>query len=338
MAFDRGELAIIACDSGRAFAERLITELNLLPGNSESPVSLVKTEEVTFCNQEVKTVIKEPVRGKDVYVVQLCDDPLSPKSINDNLMALMTAVNAAKQSDAQFVTTILPQFPYARQEKRLGREAITAKLFVDFLEASGVDRVLSLDIHAEAIGGFFQKAKFDNIKAVKTIISRFKTIERQGPIVVVSPDSGGIPRSREAAAMLHCKLATIYKQRDYSKPSTIVDSILIGNIDGSDVFVMDDMVGTGGTLIKAVELLKTNGARHIYLAASLPYFNGPAKQRLADAYAAGLFDRFIGTDAVMHGQDFIGANKWYEEMSVAPLFGQVIHRINKGVSISALLE
>lgn len=340
---DRGELAIISCLAGFPLANRVIEHINRLLSDKDQPtISIVDSQEVLFSNKEIKTVINKPIRGSDVYIIQLFDDPVHPSwpknSINDNLMALFTAINAAKNSDADCITAIIPQFPYSRQEKRLCREAITAKLAVDFLELSGADRIITLDIHSPAIAGFFQQAKFDNIEAKNIIIQKVKDLYHKDNIVVVSPDVGGISRAKKYASMLNVKLALFYKQRDYDKKSTIAETLLIGDVSGKDILLIDDMVATGGSFLKAIELLKKNNAKNIYLAASMPFFNDNSHIKFKQAYEEGLFTKFIGTDAVFHGEDFINDNPWYEEVSIAPLLANVIYNINNRLSISPLLE
>lgn len=335
---DRGELVIIACESGKALAGRILDSINsLLEQKGHASLHLTSTREVEFANKEVKTIIEEPIRGSDVYVIQLFDDPLSYRSPNDNLMALYTAINAAKQSDAEHITAVIPQFPYSRQEKRLCREAITAKLVVDFIELSGANRVITLDIHSPSIAGFFQNTKFDNIEAKKLIVNRVREIYKKSNLVIVSPDIGGTGRAKTCANMLNTSLAMIYKQRDYAKKSTIIDTLLIGDVEGRDVLLVDDMVATGGTFIKAMELLKKHKANDIYVSASMPFFNNNACRIFSKAYSEGLFTKFIGTDAVFHGKEFIDNNPWYEEVSIAPLFASVIYNINNRLSISPLL-
>src|SRR5262249_46562914 len=152
--------------------------------------------EVHFANGEVKTVILEPVRGDDVYVVQAIDDPLRAYTVNDNLMAMVTALNAAHQADADHITAVLPQFPYARQERKKTREGITAKQVARLLEIAGANRILTLDIHAPAIGGFFEEARMDNLHASGPILSHFRNRYPVTNLVVVSPDVGSADRAR----------------------------------------------------------------------------------------------------------------------------------------------
>jgi len=173
---ERGALSITGCESGKELASRIVKSLNDIIKDEPDyiPLRMTDSEEIKFANGEIKTVIKDNIRGDDHYIVQCMDDPLSEKSINDNLMALLTAINAAFQSDADSISVVIPQFPYSRQERKKTREGITAKQIARFIEASGANRVITLDVHAEAIMGFFTTAKLEDLHASNTIISHFK--------------------------------------------------------------------------------------------------------------------------------------------------------------------
>lgn len=336
----RGPLSLIACDSGKVFASRISKALEKMAvGDNKKSFSGVKaSSEVFFPNGEVKTVLNETVRGDDVYIVQCVDDPNSERSVNDNIMALMTAINAAKQSDAEYITVVLPQFPYARQERKKGREGITARQVCRFLEISGANRVISLDIHSEAVCGFFETATLDNIHSTKPMIDFFKSIHNLNNLTVVSPDMGSADRSRKLSRLLACDIAICDKERDYSKPGVVKNVRLVGNVEGRDVLMVDDMIATGGSILEAAASCKKFGAKNIYLGCSLPFFNGDALSRFSKAYSDGLFNFVMGTDAVERTDDFIENNSWYKEVSVAPLFARVIYHINKKQSVSTLLE
>ncbi len=341
---NRGRLRVLACNSGKTFALRVMRALEEIVGNEEgrlgaSCFGLTDVTEVVFPNGEVKTVINESLRGDDVYVIQCVDDPLSPQSVNDNLMALLTCVNAAFHCDADRVTAVLPQFPYARQERKKARESITAKQVCRFLEISGASHVITLDIHSEAIAGFFEHASLDNLHATKVLLARFRAIHpRLDNLTVVSPDVGSAERARFLSRRLSCTLAICDKERDYSRPGVIKQSRLVGDVAGRDVLIMDDMIATGGSIIEAAAICKDKGADDVYLGCSLPFFNGEAVERLQAAYERGIFKLVLGTDAVHRGQTFIDDTPWYLEVSVAPLFAQVIYNINRRRSVSALLR
>ncbi len=338
----RGQLSVIACDSGRPLAERIMKELNNIAKQEDEAIfhRLKYTTEVTFPNGEVKVVINENIRGDDLYVVQCIDDPLSEKTVNDNLLAVLTAIHAGYQSDADHITAVLPQFPYSRQERRKTREAISAKLVANMLESAGAQRVITLDIHSEAIQGFFNTAKLEDLHASGVIIDYLQNILKLDPtrLVVTGPDVGSAERARHYSKVLGAHLAIVDKARDYSRISTIESMRLVGRVKGMEVLIVDDMIATGGTLINAARLLKEKGAEKIYVATSLPFFTGNCKEKIDKAYSDNLIDLVIGTDAVFHGKEFVESTPWYREVSIAPLFAHVIYNINKKRSVSDLLK
>ncbi len=340
--YSRGELSVIACDAGKKFAERIVQRLNKISRTEDDEINhrLKYVSEVHFPNGEVKVVIDENIRGDDIYLVQCIDDPLSEYSVNDNLMSTLTAIHAAYQSDADHITAVLPQFPYSRQERRKTREAITAKLVARMLEEAGAQRVITLDIHAEAIQGFFHHAKLEDLHASGVLIDYLQTIMRIDPtrLVVTGPDVGGAERARHYSKVLGTHLAIVDKARDYSDISKIESMRLVGKVRDMDVLIVDDMISTGGTLINALRLLKDHGAKKIYVAISLPFFTGECVDRLSKAYEEGLLDQVIGTDAVFHGKKFVDSTPWYNEISIAGLFANVIYNINKKRSVSELLK
>lgn len=337
---NRGRLSLVACNSGKLFAERVETHLReLVRAQDGVDASVIRrSEEVHFANGEVKTVVHENIRGDDVYVIQCLDDPRSPHSVNDNLMALVTALHAVYQSDPDSITAVIPQFPYSRQERKKSREAITAKLVAGLIEAAGADRVITLDIHAEAIEGFFDRAILEDLHASKVVLEYFQRNFPVDNLCIVAPDTGGADMARHYSNMLRAALAVVDKARDYSKASVVESMRLVGDVRGKRILLPDDLIATGGTLINACRLLKENGAGDIYLAASLPFLNGDAVQKLDRARAEGLFEALIGTDAVMHGESFMKEHPWYREVSVAGLFANVVFNINRKRSVSALLR
>jgi ribose-phosphate pyrophosphokinase len=238
---NRGELCLMSCESGRPLAERILTHLNriIVKESPGSELELVNSEEVTFANGEIKTVIYDNIRGADIYIVQAADDPQSSKSINDNLMALFTAINAAYQSDADAVTVISPQYPYSRQERKKTREGLTAKQIASFLEISGAERVITLDIHAEAIQGFFNTAKLEDLHASNILIEYFNQNFKTKNLVVVAADVGGAEKARYYSGRLKTDMAVVDKARDYSKKSVVESMRLVGDVSGKNVLIPD---------------------------------------------------------------------------------------------------
>lgn len=330
-------ISLVLCNSGKDFGKLIYTHLAPLCRDANVNFKLIDSEEVWFKNGEVKTIIKEPMRGDDVYIVQLFNDPLSDKSVNDNFMALLTAIDAVHQSDAGRITAISPQFPYSRQERRKEREGITAKLAARFMEDTGLHRVITIDVHSEAISGFFDVAKLENIYASNPIIDELSKIYKDSDFVVVTPDTGGTDRARFYAKKMSADFAIIYKSRDYSKISTIDMMKLIGDVEDRDTFVVDDMIDSGSTMIQACKLLKEHGAKKVVVACTFPFFNGDGVEIMRQAYQDKVIDVVIGTDAVFRGGQFLKDEPWYREVSVAPLFAKVLYHINQNKSISSLL-
>ncbi len=341
MGQSRGKLGIMTCNSGKAFADQVVRHIEQIYSKKaiEEEFKYVFSEELHFANSEIKSVVHEPVRGYDLYIVQLMDDPLSTVSVNDNLMALATSINAAYNSDVESVTAVIPQFPNSRQERRKGRESLTAAMTAQFLEECGANRVLTIDIHAEAIVGFFRKARLDNLHASKELIKYLHANNLVTPnTVVVAPDVGSAETARFYSRELKCDMAMIVKERDYSKASTVISTRLVGNVKDRDIVIIDDMIATGGTLIAACRMLKDFGARRIDVAVTFPFFNGSAVQNIDAAWHEGVINTVAGTNAVWRGEDFVKKHEWYREVDVTRLFAEVIYRINHMKSISGLLD
>lgn len=208
------------------------------------------------------------------------------------------------------------------------------------LESAGAQRVLTLDIHAEAIQGFFRFTKLEDMHAsgeiIDYLINQLKLDTKN--LVVTGPDVGSAERARHYSKIFGTDLAIVDKERDYSTVSKVESMRLVGNVKDRDVLIVDDMIATGGTLINAARLLKDKGAKKIIVAISLPFFNGNAIERIQKAYEEGIIERVIGTDAVFWGEEFVAKTPWYEEVSVAPLFAKVIYNINMKRSVSQLLR
>jgi len=339
---NRGMLSVMACESGKKLAERIMAELKRMAADEDDEINskLRKTEEIVFPNGEIKVLIHENIRGDDLYVVQCMEDPLSHRSVNDNLLVLLTAIHAGYQSDADHITAVIPQFPYSRQERRQAREAISAKLVAGMLELAGTQRVITLDIHAEAIQGFFNDAKLEDLHASNTIIKYIKSNLKLNPdrLVVTGPDVGSADKARHYSKKLGAELAIVYKAKSYEGVGKVEEMKLVGEVKNKDVVIVDDMISTGGTLLSAVNLLRDKGAEKIYVATSLPFMNGKCVEKLNKAHEDELLELVVGTDAVFHGEEFVNNTPWYREVSIAPLFANVIYNINKKRSVSELLK
>jgi ribose-phosphate pyrophosphokinase len=307
-----------------------------------------------FANGEIKAEIEESIRGKDVYIFQDVENhyPMyfygcengKVLSINDHLMTLFVTIDAARNAGAQRITVVIPNYPYARQHKVKGREGLTAGRIGKIFEGLGVCHIITLDIHSRDIMNSFTRIRLENLHASYQIIRTLASLDGilNDDLVVVSPDTGAVDRNKFFASALKKTLALLYKERDYSKISkdasqtNIAQIRLLGNVRDKTVFMADDMLGTGGTLIKGMRILKENGARRIICSISLPLFSGDAVEHLENAYREGLFYRIIGTNAVYHEE--VQKREWYISVNITSLFAQVISRLHQNLSISSLLD
>ena len=306
-----------------------------------------------FPNGEIKSEIEESIRGKDVYIfqdvenrypVQFSSGVVNNLSTNDHLMTIFVTVDAARQAGAERVTLVIPNYPYSRQHKAKGREGLTASRIGKIFEGLGVDHIITLDIHSRDIMNAFNNMRLENLHASYQIIQTLSTMDGilNDDFVVVSPDTGAVDRNKFYASALKKPLALLYKERDYSKlskdasQSNISQIRLLGSVQDKTVFMADDMLGTGGTLIKGMRLLKENGARRIICAISLPLFSGNAISHFDEAYREGLFYRIIGTNAVYHEE--VIKREWYVNVNISRLFAHVISRLHQNQSVSSLLD
>ena len=320
--------------------------------NYKPPSFRVPTRFTQFANGEFKAEILSSVREMDLYLIQDVENhypvPLEGGekilSVNDHIFLLFVTIDAAIQAGARTVTLVLPVYPYSRQHKRKGREGLTAAWFGRVCEYMGVERIITLDIHSREIQNTFQRTALENLHASYQILRALSKLVDiiNDDLVVVSPDTGAVDRNKFYAVSLHKPLALLYKERDYSKVSHAGDSNitninLLGDVDGRTVFMADDMLGTGGTLIKAMTFLKEQGAEKIICAISLPLFTGEAIAQFDEAYEKGLFFRIIGTNAVHHDATLL-EKEWFVNVNIANLFSRIISRLHHGRSLSALLD
>ena len=326
-----------------------------LPTQFHCPDVAINVKYTRFANGEVKAEIIDPVRGLNVYIVYDVSNmfPIKvagleearPFSVNDHLMFLFTTIDAVRLAGAESITLVLPTYPYARQHKKAGREALTASLFARFCEELGVARIITLDIHSREIENAFSTCHLENLHgSYQTLIALRKLIDFSDPdLVVVSPDTGAVNRNKFYAQGLHRPLAILYKERDYSVVSkdaknTNIKSInLLGDVKGKTVLMADDMIATGGTLIIAMKELMKRGAKKIICIVSLPFFNGNAIENFDAAYKEGTFWRVIGTNAVFQGKELL-EREWFVQADVTELFARTISRLHHGRPISPLLD
>ena len=321
------------------------------------PVFKINTQFTWFANGEVKAELFDTVRGKDIFIFQDAENHEEIEmnggknkvvfSVNDHVMTLLVTIDAVQQAGAKSITLVLPSFPYSRQHKKKGREGLTASLLCHIYELKAVTRVITLDIHSREIVNAFNTTHLENLHASYQIIRELaKVVNLSGPnkedLVVVSPDTGAIDRNKFYATGLKVPLAMIYKERDYSvvtqdaKNTNIKSIKLLGDVKGKVAFLADDMLGTGGTLLKAMSFLHDQGATKVIAAISLPFFTGNAVELFDKAYRDGLFYRIIGTNAVYHPE--LKNKEWFISTNVSGLFANVITRIHHNQSLSDLLD
>ena len=287
-------------------------------------VELGKASVGRFSDSEVAVEIEQNVRARDVFVVQPTCTPT-----NENLMELCIMVDALKRASARRITAVMPYFGYARQDRRprSTRVPISAKVVANMLEAVGVERLLTMDLHADQIQGFFD-IPVDNIYASPVLLSDLQS-KRYDDLVVVSPDIGGVVRARALAKQLGCDLAIIDKRRPKANVSEVMN--VIGETEGRNCVIMDDMIDTAGTLVKAAEVLKDRGAKSVYAYCTHAVFSGPAIERIRGSH----LDEVVITNTIPMTDSAKTCSK-VRQLSVAFLFAETIRRISDGESVTSL--
>ncbi len=280
-----------------------------------------------FSDGEISVSLYETVRGSDVFIIQSTCDP-----VNDNLMELLIMVDACKRASAGRITAVIPYFGYARQDRKTkSRDPISAKLVANLITSSGVDRVLTLDLHAPQIQGFFD-IPVDNLVAAPLFADYFmkKFGSDRSNLLVVSPDVGSVARARNFSHRLGVGLAIVDKRREKANQSEVMN--IIGDVEGKDVILYDDMVDTAGSLCGAAKAIKENGARNVYACATHAVLSGPAIQRISESAITEL----VFLDSIPNRPE--KACDKISFLSVAPVFAEAIERIYEDVSMSTLFK
>ncbi len=276
-----------------------------------------------FSDGEIQVEIHENVRKQEIYVIQSTCNP-----VNDHLVELLLLIDAFKRSSASRITAVIPYFGYARQDKKVApRVPISAKMVADLLENTGVDRVITMDLHAGQIQGFFS-VPVDNLYAAPIIIDDIKTRYPEN-LVVVSPDAGGVERARAYAKRLHCTLAIVDKRR--SAPNQAKAMAIIGDVKDKIAIVIDDMVDTAGTLTEASGVIREKGAREVHAYCTHPVLSGPAIDRIAQSSLNSL----VATDTIPLSAEAQKCGK-IQTLSIAKLVGEAIMRSYRGDSVNSL--
>ena len=319
------EPKLISGNANRPLAQSIARRMSLHRGMS---VNLLDARVERFNDQEIFVEVYENVRGEDMYIIQPTSNPA-----NDNLMELLIMTDALRRSSAARITAVIPYFGYARQDRRAkARTPISAKLVANLLTEAGVDRVLTLDLHAAQIQGFFD-VPVDNLYAAPVfaldVQHHFKG--RMNDLMVVSPDVGGVARARELATRIGAPLSIVDKRRE--KAGEIAEMTVIGDVAGKACIIVDDICDTAGTLVKAAQVLTDNGATEVHAYITHGVLSGPAVERVTNSVMKSLVitDSIQPTDAVRNAPNIrIGPT--------APMFTQAIVNIWNGTSVSSLFE
>jgi ribose-phosphate pyrophosphokinase len=309
-------MAVFTGNANPELAKRITRHLTL-------PLSKVQVS--TFSDGEIAVEILENVRGRDVFIIQSTCPP-----VNDNLMELLVMVDACRRASASRITAVIPYFGYARQDRRprAARVPITAQLVASMISNSGVDRVLTVDLHADQIQGFFS-CPVDNVYASPVLLGDAWK-QKYDEMVVVSPDVGGVVRARALAKRLDdADLAIIDKRRPRANELKVMN--IIGEVQGRTCIMIDDMVDTAGTLCQAAKALKDEGAERVLAYITHPVLSGPALERIANSE----LDELVVTDTIPLAEEAKGISN-IRQLGVAELLGETMRRISVGESVSSL--
>lgn len=277
-----------------------------------------------FSDGEVSVNIWETVRGLDVYIVQSTCDP-----VNDNLMELLIMIDAMKRASAGRINAVIPYYGYARQDRKAkARDPITSKLVANLIVAAGADRVITMDLHANQIQGYFD-IPVDHLLGMPILGEYFARKELED-LVVVSPDHGSVTRARNLAQILNCPIAIIDKRRPEPNKSEIMN--IIGNIEGKNCIIIDDMIDTAGTICNAAKAIKDLGAKSVYAGATHAVLSGPAIERIKNS----VFEEMVLLNTIPLELEKVCDNMTF--LSVAPLFAEAMTRVFTNGSVSALFD
>jgi ribose-phosphate pyrophosphokinase len=287
-------------------------------------VSLGASKVTRFSDGEIQVKINESVRGADVFVIQSTSQP-----VNENLMELLVMVDAVRRASARRITAVIPYYGYARQDRKTrARDPITAKLVANLLYASGARRVVTMDLHAGQIQGFFD-IPVDHLPGVP-ILAEYFLQQKLDNVAVVSPDLGGVTRARDLAERIGAPIAIIDKRRPEPNVAEVMN--IIGNVKGKKVIMIDDIIDTAGTIYQGSRAMKEWGAEEIYVCCTHPVLSGPAIQRLAEAPVKEV----LVTNTITLSEEKLMDK--LKMLSVAPLLGEAIIRIHEDLSVSKLFD
>ena len=310
-------MKIISCTNNRDLSKEIAKKLNK---------KLVDTKIIRFADGEVYVEINENMRGQDVFIVQSTCTP-----VNDSIMELLICIDALRRASAKSITAVLPYFAYARQDRKVSpRSPISAKLFANLLMGSGASRVLTMDLHANQIQGFFD-IPVDNLFAAPTFVQHVKKNIKSKNLVCVAPDVGGVERARAIAKRLSADLAIIDKRR--SGPGTSEVMNVIGDVRNKICVIIDDLVDSGGTIVNAASALKNKGAKDVYAYVVHGVLTGQAVKKINNSK----IKKFVISNSIMNFKKIKNSKK-FQIISVGTLFAEAIKRISISKSVSKLFK
>lgn len=311
------EIRLFSLNSNRPLAEEIAKEIG---------VPLSDCQVKRFSDGELYINIEESVRGDDVYVIQSTSSP-----VNETLMELLIMIDALKRASVRTINIVMPYYGYARQDRKArSREPITAKLVADLLTVAGATRIITMDLHAAQIQGFFN-IPVDQLLGVPLISTYFETEEFQAKdIVVVSPDHGGVTRARKLAERLKAPIAIIDKRRPKANVAEVMN--IVGSVEGKTAILIDDIIDTAGTITLAADAIVEAGAKEVYASCTHPVLSGPAMERIDNSSIKEL--------VVLNTIDLTGrpCSSKIKQMSVAHLLGEAIMRVHEHKSLSTLFD
>ena len=330
--FKKDYLRIFANRSGTYMGKRICQAL----ANRKKSVNFEIPHVEEFAVGEFKVVLKNSVRSSDIFLIQSPIDKYSGRSIQDNIFETLITVNAMKGCGASKITLIIPCLPYTRQDKRFGRETCTAMLIAEQFVHAGIDHLITVDLHADQIKEYFNilGAQADALYASPILINYISKNFKKQQLWILSPDAGGLKRAMFYANKLGAKVAVAGKSRSYEKANVVEDIYILGELEGGDIIIVDDMVDTGGTVCKVIEKLHKQGVNSVSICTAHPILSHPAIERLDKLYNEGKLSKLITTDSIYYPSDFHKTHPWFIQLPLAPLLAEVILAIHKKESIS----
>lgn len=309
------KLKVFTCNSNPALAKEIADHIGVPLGNGEV---------TRFSDGEVQIKLNESVRGADVFVIQSTSEP-----VNEHLMELLIMVDALKRASAKSINVVIPYFGYARQDRKArARDPITSKLVANMIETAGAQRLITMDLHATQIQGFFD-IPVDHLLGVPILAKYFQQKELED-VVVVSPDHGGVVRARKLADRLKAPIAIIDKRRPQPNVAEVMN--IVGNVEGHNAIIIDDIIDTAGTITLAADALIESGAKDVYACCSHPVLSGPAIKRIRESKIKEL----VVTNTIPLKEEKQLPNSTI--LSVAPLIGEAIIRVHEELSVSKLFD